>query len=546
MKVQETSHPGPVLITIVPYSTAQPVENFAHPTNMPNSKHSGADTPGTSSTTTEQRPASRTMTDKAPSKLTAESGKEGTLKETTAKQATDTGRALSQPTTSGEVLSEAKEVQQPNTSGNKAAAPTKPNKNRQADDSQALVARIEELERLDKKDREDTWRNLNILQARVHRKFQDFGAELVKELRPTLAALAAHDASTAKKLEGVDSNLAQIDGRVVRVEEWMDRYTGEIADSMEARWLSEGTPEREVEEEPEATPALEAASSSGSTPRPRFSPAQEIVGELDRVAELGVASTSPKRLGLTEIGGALEVVATPKPFSTPCYDLEKRRTLAELIPYQTRNVLIKPLKIGEFRVRVVKNSRFDEPLMKKVEKQLVYILSVGGIATSDVAEHVHMLRNTLIFHQCWVQRKGHDEDFRNLQNELKAVTARLISDMETSLFKSCNWANEEKVCASHRDCANVHEAFQGQWAIESIFKRLDNPGTKDAIEAVRLADYYWAKFARSVEPLWQLVASMYAASSTAMALKARLEGEERDFQQHILQVCKEKGLHQSQ
>jgi hypothetical protein len=82
--------------------------------------------------------------------------------------------------------------------------------------------------------------------------------------------------------------------------------------------------------------------------------------------------------------------------------------------------------------------------------------------------------------------------------------------------------------------------------IDSIFQRLEKPKMKDAKGAVRFANYYWAKFARSVEPLWKLVASMDSASKTAAALKERIEADERNFQQRMLQICKEKGLHQSQ
>jgi hypothetical protein len=98
----------------------------------------------------------------------------------------------------------------------------------------------------------------------------------------------------------------------------------------------------------------------------------------------------------------------------------------------------------------------------------------------------------------------------------------------------------------HNHCVTVHEATQRQYAIDSIFARLEKLEMKDVKETVRFVIYYWANFARSVEPLWQLVASVNSANKIVVALKDRIEADERKFQRRILQICKKKGLHQSQ
>ena len=69
----------------------------------------------------------------------------------------------------------------------------------------------------------------------------------------------------------LDLDMAQMDGRVVRVEGWMDTYFGKIADSMET--LGVGA-------ESKVTPEL---------------------GEVNRVVEPMAASACPKVLGLREI-----------------------------------------------------------------------------------------------------------------------------------------------------------------------------------------------------------------------------------------------------
>jgi hypothetical protein len=204
---------------------------------------------------------------------------------------------------------------------------------------------------------------------------------------------------------------AQLDGRLASVEDWMNRYGGELVDDMEGRQLGQELLE------------------SYATPPPEVADEPETTTELDREAEPEAASTSIVGPGLTRTHSDRSIVSTPKPFHRPHYNSVKRLRLAGLMPYKTRNLLIQPLKDGEPRVRVVKNSKFDEMLMEKVEKQLAHFLEVGLVATRDATVHAQMLRDMLLLHQCWVQTKGESGDFGKLSSELKAVVAHLLSDM---------------------------------------------------------------------------------------------------------------------
>jgi hypothetical protein len=355
------------------------------------------------------------------------------------------------PTTSEKTTPRAK-VQQPKKTEQTAVATTS-DKEQHPGDNQTLIARIQELGQRQSRDHDYVRKNLRILYEIVQRKFDDFAAEIVKVVGPLLGALRTSDASTTKKVIRLDMGQAQLDGRLTSVEDWMNRHDGELVDDMKGRQLGQellesyATLPPEVADEPETKTELETTT------------------ELDREAEPEAASTSIVGPGLTGTHPDRSIVSTPKPFHRPHYDSVKRLGLAELMPHKTRNLLIQPLKDGELRVRVVKNSKFDEVLMKKVEKQLAHVIEVGLVATRDATVHAQMLGDMLLFHRCWVQTKGESGDFGKLNSELKAVVAHLLGDIERVLFKKYNWANEEKVRSSHSDSVNVHEAVQGQWAL---------------------------------------------------------------------------------
>jgi hypothetical protein len=90
------------------------------------------------------------------------------------------------------------------------------------------------MEQCQSQRREYVRKNLGVLQGIIQLKFEEFAAEVVKEVGPVLGALTASHATTTKVVK-LDLDQAQLDGRVARVEEWMDRYAGELVDEFERR-----------------------------------------------------------------------------------------------------------------------------------------------------------------------------------------------------------------------------------------------------------------------------------------------------------------------